>query len=121
MGEPRVRHVRHVRSLEVVADPLAAFRARTLFVVEDRTLQEQLAKRKLLKEKEQREIEKGQRTAVLTGAISIFLGVWLAIVFLLDSGNTLEPPRQRPSCDPLPFVCLSIGSIVVLLDSSSST
>lgn len=89
-----VRHVRHVRSLEVVADPLAAFRARTLFVVEDRTLQEQLAKRKLLKEKEQREIEKGQRTAVLTGAISIFLGVaWLAIVFLLDSrGNTLEPP-----------------------------
>ena len=44
--------------------------------------------------REQREIEKGQRTAVLTGAISIFLGVaWLAIVFLLDSrGNTLEPP-----------------------------
>ena len=64
------------------------------FLVEDRTLQEQLAKRKMLKEKEQREIEKGQRTAVLTGAISIFLGVaWLAIVFLLDSrGNTLEPP-----------------------------
>ncbi|QDZ22855.1 hypothetical protein HOP50_09g54030 [Chloropicon primus] len=78
---------------EVVGET-AAEEAVTKGFVEDRALQEQMAKKKLLKMKEEEEIKKGQRTAIITGTISILLGVaWLAIVFLLDSrGNTLEPP-----------------------------
>eukprot|EP00212_Chloropicon_laureae_P009211 CAMPEP_0197493486 /NCGR_PEP_ID=MMETSP1311-20131121/22221_1 /TAXON_ID=464262 /ORGANISM="Genus nov. species nov., Strain RCC856" /LENGTH=149 /DNA_ID=CAMNT_0043038739 /DNA_START=109 /DNA_END=558 /DNA_ORIENTATION=+ len=61
---------------------------------EDRTLQEMKVKKILLKQQEEEEIKKGQRTAIFTGAISIFLGVaFLALQFLVDSrGNTLIPP-----------------------------
>ena len=43
---------------------------------------------------EQEQIEKGQRTAVFTGAIAIALGVaYLVLVSLLDSrGSVLQPP-----------------------------
>ena len=61
---------------------------------EDRSIQILKAKKILQQQAEQKEIEKGQRTAVFTGVISLVLGVaYLFIVFLLDSrGSELKPP-----------------------------
>ena len=63
-------------------------------IKEDRSIQILKAKKILQQQAEQKEIEKGQRTAVFTGVISLVLGVaYLFIVFLLDSrGSELKPP-----------------------------
>ena len=63
-------------------------------IAEDKSLQELKARREKEKEEEAAQIEKGQRTAVFTGAIAIALGVaYLVLVSLLDSrGGELKPP-----------------------------